>query len=183
MPLMESVFARREEICIRRSCLYLAGCVPDSHVYSTEVVYRDRPRASLSRVRFPAGARTFSSKFPDLLWGSHSLLLNGYRGSLWGVKRPQLKVDHSPPSNGEVKNECSYNPTPPIRLQVMDRGSFFIPLPYSSGPGSSVSIATGYGLDGPGIESRWGVRFSAPVQTGPGTHPAPLQRVPGFYRR
>ena len=25
-----------------------------------------------------------------------------------------------------------------------------------NGPGSSVSIATGYGLDGPGIESRWG---------------------------
>jgi hypothetical protein len=31
-----------------------------------------------------------------------------------------------------------------------------------SGPGSSVGIATGYGLDDPGIESR----FSAPVQTG-----------------
>ena len=38
------------------------------------------------------------------------------------------------------------------------------------GPGSSVGIATGYGLDGPGIESRWGARFSAPVQTGPGAH-------------
>jgi hypothetical protein len=25
-----------------------------------------------------------------------------------------------------------------------------------SGPGSSVGIATSYGLDGPGIESRWG---------------------------
>ena len=25
-----------------------------------------------------------------------------------------------------------------------------------SGPGSVVDIATGYGLDGPGIESRWG---------------------------
>ena len=36
------------------------------------------------------------------------------------------------------------------------------------GPGSSVGIATGYGLDGPGIKSRWGTRFSAPVQTGPG---------------
>jgi hypothetical protein len=24
------------------------------------------------------------------------------------------------------------------------------------GPGSSVGIVTGYGLDGPGIESRWG---------------------------
>jgi hypothetical protein len=36
----------------------------------------------------------------------------------------------------------------------------------------SVGLATGYGLDGSGIESRWGARFSAPVQTGPGAHPA-----------
>ena len=42
----------------------------------------------------------------------------------------------------------------------------------SSGPGSSVGIATSYGPDGPGIESRLGARFSAPVQTGPGAHPA-----------
>jgi hypothetical protein len=33
-------------------------------------------------------------------------------------------------------------------------------------------IATGYGLDGPRIESRWGARFSAPLQTGPEAHPA-----------
>jgi hypothetical protein len=39
-------------------------------------------------------------------------------------------------------------------------------------PGSSVGIATDYGLDGPMMESRWGARFSAPVQTGPGAHPA-----------
>ena len=31
------------------------------------------------------------------------------------------------------------------------------------GRDSSVGIATRYGLDGPGIESRWGARFSAPV--------------------
>ena len=37
---------------------------------------------------------------------------------------------------------------------------------------SIVGIATGYGLDGPGFESRWGARFSAPVQAGPGAHPA-----------
>ena len=48
-------------------------------------------------------------------------------------------------------------------------------------PGSSVGIATGYKLDGPGIESRWGARFSAPVQTGPGAHSAsPVQWVPGL---
>ena len=40
------------------------------------------------------------------------------------------------------------------------------------GRDSSVGIATRYGLDGPGIESRWGARFSAPVQTGPGAYPA-----------
>ena len=37
---------------------------------------------------------------------------------------------------------------------------------------SSVGIATRYGLGGPGIESRWGARFSASVQTGPGAHTA-----------
>ena len=37
---------------------------------------------------------------------------------------------------------------------------------------SSVGLATHYGLDGLGIESWWGVRFSALVQTGPVIHPA-----------
>jgi hypothetical protein len=40
------------------------------------------------------------------------------------------------------------------------------------GPGSSVGIATDYALDGPWIESRWGARFFAHVQTGPGAYPA-----------
>ena len=40
------------------------------------------------------------------------------------------------------------------------------------GRDSSVGIATRYGLDGPGIESRWGASFPAPVLTGPGVHPA-----------
>jgi hypothetical protein len=37
---------------------------------------------------------------------------------------------------------------------------------------SSTGTATRYGLDGPGIKSRWEARFSAPVQTSPGAHPA-----------
>ena len=40
------------------------------------------------------------------------------------------------------------------------------------GRDGAVGITTRYGLDGPGIESRWGARFSAPVLTGPGAHPA-----------
>ena len=49
------------------------------------------------------------------------------------------------------------------------------------GPGSSVGIATGYGLDGPGIESRWGARFSVPVQTGHGAHPASCTMGTGSF--
>jgi hypothetical protein len=40
------------------------------------------------------------------------------------------------------------------------------------GRDSSVGIGTPYGLDGLGIESHWGVRFSASVQSGRGSHPA-----------
>ena len=42
---------------------------------------------------------------------------------------------------------------------------------WAVGRNNSVDIATGYGLDGPGIEWRWGRDFP-PVQTGPRAHPA-----------
>jgi hypothetical protein len=44
----------------------------------------------------------------------------------------------------------------------------------------SVSKVTRYGPDGPGIESRWGGRFFAPVQTGPGAPQPPIQWVLGL---
>ena len=49
------------------------------------------------------------------------------------------------------------------------------------GPGSSVGITTAYGLDGPGIESRLGARFSAPVLTGPEAHPASCTMGTGSF--
>ena len=50
--------------------------------------------------------------------------------------------------------------------------TFISSTKFKVGWGSVVVIATGYGLDGPGIESRWGARFFALVQTGPGAHPS-----------
>ena len=49
------------------------------------------------------------------------------------------------------------------------------------GRDSSVGIATRYGLDGPGIESRWEARFSAPIQTGPGVQPASCTMGTGSF--
>jgi hypothetical protein len=46
---------------------------------------------------------------------------------------------------------------------------------------SSVGIATRYGLDGPGIESRWAAIFSATVQTGPGANPASYTMRTRFF--
>jgi hypothetical protein len=42
-------------------------------------------------------------------------------------------------------------------------------------------IATSYGLDGLGIESRWGVRYSTHIQTGPGAHPASYTMCTGSF--
>jgi hypothetical protein len=53
---------------------------------------------------------------------------------------------------------------------------------YKRGSGSVVGIAIGYGLDGPGIESQWRVRLSAPVQTGMGPTQPPVQWVLGLSR-
>ena len=55
-----------------------------------------------------------------------------------------------------------------------------------AGRDNSVGTATRYGLDGPGIEFRWGARFSAPVQTGPEAHSASYtmgtESLPGVKR-
>ena len=48
-------------------------------------------------------------------------------------------------------------------------------------PDSSVGIAIRYGMDGPGIESWGGARFSAPVQTGPGAPPDSYAMCTGSY--
>ena len=56
------------------------------------------------------------------------------------------------------------------------------PLPIAFMPGSSVGIATAYGLDVSGIESRWGRDF--PHLSRPALRPTqpPVQWVPSLYR-
>ena len=75
-----------------------------------------------------------------------------------------------------------------LALKCSSRPNFWtynFPSDYTwiSGSGSSVGIATGYGLDGPGIESRWGRDFphlSKPVL---GPKQPPVQWVTWLSRR
>jgi hypothetical protein len=49
------------------------------------------------------------------------------------------------------------------------------------GRDSSVGIATHYGLDGPGIESRWGRDFQHPSRPALGPTQPPIQWVPCLF--
>jgi len=53
---------------------------------------------------------------------------------------------------------------------------------YLGEPGSVVGIATGYGLDGPGIESPWWRDFPQLSRPALGPTQPPVQWVPGLFR-
>jgi hypothetical protein len=109
-------------------------------------------------------------------------------GLLSGVKRMGRGVHHLPLLAPNLKIQYSATCIPPplpswhviwwtvtfFIIISVTRDAFItlncVIYTFTCGPGSSVGIVIGYGLDGPGIESRWGLDFSAPVQTGPGAH-------------
>ena len=65
----------------------------------------------------------YSSDRQDRLWGSTSLLFDGYRAYFPGLKWPEHE-DNLRPSSAKVKKEWSYTSTSPIYLHGVARDIF-----------------------------------------------------------
>jgi hypothetical protein len=67
-----------------------------------------------------------------------------------------------------------------IKMETLTQVHIQPPLTHEWSRDGEVDIATRYGPDGPGIESRWGT-ISAPVQTDSEAHPASYTMGTGSF--
>jgi hypothetical protein len=103
---------------------------------SVSLFFGDQEKADKTKLKFPwrwtvrgsnsgRGKRFFFSKITHTGSWSHTAPCSmGYWSLFRGAKRPERKVDQSPLSSAEAKNEWSYIATPPISLQGVARDNF-----------------------------------------------------------
>jgi hypothetical protein len=153
----------------------------------------------------PGGGEIFRT-CPDRPWGPRIFLYNGYRLFPRGKERPGRDSDPSPPSRAVGHERVELYLYPPMgrtactEPQCLYKGALYLYLTLLwmelsfrnkngrqqrvfhcpgefCGSGSVFGIATGYGLDGQGIESRWGRNFPYLSRPALGPTQPPVQWV------
>jgi len=98
-------------------------------------------------------------------------------------KRVTFKCDPVTAMKGFLSAELYLHTWRKLTLTVGEwSASLTVQYPLICRPGSVVGIATGYGLDGPGIESRWGRDFPHLSRPALGSTQPPVQWVPALSR-
>jgi len=109
----------------------------------------------------------------------------------WGKGGRCLRLTTLPPSCAVVMKSGNFNflePSGPLQAcnwtnLPLHKSVYITKLATClDGPGSSVGISTGYGLDGPGNESRCGRDYTHPCTPVLGPTQPPVQWVPGLSR-
>jgi len=98
--------------------------------------------------------------------------------------RTKLAQADSPSSYsrwGEPASQPGHQLSMPLTTIHTVHTNYSPPMPPFVGRVSSVAVATCCGLDGPGIETWEGARFSAPVQTNSGAYPASYTMGTGSF--
>jgi hypothetical protein len=117
----------------------------------------------------------FASNFPEFAnlqcteWGfcqMHNMILNvdNYRINKVNVvtkadivySRLRWKI---PLANEKKPKSANVTRNEPVRILISRLSNYYVGYIYRCRPGSSVGIVTGYGMDCPGVESRWGRDF------------------------